>query len=237
MHRFLIAGFALFGLVACDVETSSAPVPAPTQTSAPLPKVTRTGRPQTVGDYRAVIRRVEPVAERACRQLRPDSNCDFEIGLDDRLDQQPNAFQTYDKNKRPVLIFNTALLRQMRNRDEVAFALAHEAAHHIEAHIDQTRRSAVTGAVLGAVLGSVAGLDPSGVDTVTNIGGTVGARRFSKEFELEADSLGALIAQRAGYDPLRGVLYFQDARDPGNQFLGTHPPNAERIRNVRNTVR
>ena len=52
----------------------------------------------------------------------------------------------------------------------------------------------------------------------------------------EADSLGARIAQRAGYDALRGVLYFQDAADPGNRFLGTHPPNADRIRVVRQAV-
>ena len=182
------------------------------------------------------MRRVEPVAERVCRQMRPGVNCDFSIGLDTRPGQPPNAFQSYDKNGRPILVFNAALLRQMRNRDEIAFALSHEAAHHIQGHIDQIRRSATSGAVLGAVIGSIAGLDAAGVDAVTNIGGTVGARRFSKSFELQADSLGARIAERAGYDALRGVLYFQDARDPGDQFLGTHPPNADRIRIVRNTV-
>ena len=124
----------------------------------------------------------------------------------------------------------------MVNRDEIAFALSHEAAHHIAGHIEQTQQTATTGAILGNILGNVAGLDPAGVDAATNIGGTIGARRFSKDFELEADALGARIAEAAGYDALRGVLYFQRAPDPGDRFLGTHPPNPDRIRIVRQTV-
>ena len=230
MRKFLVMTSALLALGACNVDTNSPPA------TQPLPKVTRTGSPQGVADFRAVVRRVEPVAERACRQMRPRANCDFAISIDTRANQPPNAFQTYNRAGRPQLVFNTALLRQMRNRDEIAFALSHEAAHHIRSHITQTQQSAQAGAVLGAIFGSVAGLDAAGVDAATNIGGTIGARRYSKNFELEADSLGARIAKSAGYDPLRGVLYFQDARDPGDRFLGTHPPNADRIRIVRNTV-
>lgn len=229
MHRFL--ALALLPLIAaCDVPSSSS---AP---SAPEPLVTRTGSPQSVADFRAVVRRVEPVAERACRQRTNGLNCDFDIRVDDRPGLPPNAYQTYSPNGRPILAFTPALLREMKNRDEVAFALSHEAAHHIEGHISQTQASAQTGAILGAVLGSVVGLDQAGVEVATNIGGTVGARRYSKNFELEADSLGARIAQSAGYDALRGVLYFQDASDPGDQFLGTHPPNNDRIRIVRQTI-
>lgn len=61
------------------------------------------------------------------------------------------------------------------------------------------------------------------------LGAAVGARAYSKEFELEADALGARIAALAGYDPVKGAAYFQRIPDPGNEFLGTHPPNAARI--------
>ena len=231
ISRSIIQTCVFVTLSACHVTTSDAP-----PVSEPVPKVKRIGSPQSVADFRAVARRVEPVAERTCRQLRPRLNCDFAILIDDRKGQPANAYQTYDKNGRPIIAFTPALLREMRNRHEVAFALSHEAAHHIEGHISQTQTSATTGAVLGAVLGSLAGLDASGVDLATNIGGTVGARRYSKGFELEADALGARIAERAGYDAVRGVLYFQDAADPGDRFLGTHPPNADRIRVVRQAV-
>ncbi|NNE87754.1 MAG: M48 family metalloprotease [Silicimonas sp.] len=231
--RRAIAILTVLTVAACDVTVQPAPAPS----SQPVSTAKRTGGPQSVSDFRAVVARVEPVAERACRQLSPQRNCDFRIIIDDRAGLGANAYQTYEKSGRPLIAFTPALFREMRNRDELAFALAHEAAHHIEGHIQQTQSSAQTGAILGAVLGSVIGLDQAGVETATNIGGTVGARRYSKGFELEADSLGARIAQQAGYDPLRGVLYFQDAADPGDQFLGTHPPNADRITVVRNAVR
>ncbi|MGI9391657.1 MAG: M48 family metallopeptidase [Boseongicola sp.] len=201
-----------------------------------MPKVKRTGSPQTQADFRAVVRRVEPVAERTCRQMRPNLNCNFSIVIDDRPGQPPNAFQTLNKNGRPVIGFTKSLFAAMKNRDELAMALSHEAAHHIEGHIPQARESATAGALLGTILGSMVGLDAAGVETAQNIGGTIGARQFSKGFELEADSLGARIALRAGYDPLRGILYFVDAPDPGDRFLGTHPPNGDRIRIVQQSV-
>ena len=204
--------------------------------TAPLPKVSRTGSPQSAADFRAVVRRVEPVAERVCREMRRGLNCDFSIIIDARDDLPPNAYQTLDKSGRPVIGFTKALFGVMKNRDELAMALSHEAAHHIEGHIPQTQSSATAGAILGSLMGSIAGLDAAGMETAQNIGGTIGARRFSKGFELEADSLGARIALRAGYDPLRGVLYFVDAPDPGDRFLGSHPPNGDRIRVVQQSV-
>jgi Zn-dependent protease with chaperone function len=233
--RRAIAILSLAVVAACGevvVQTG----PAPTPERAPVQTVKRTGGPQSVSDFNAVVRRVEPVAERACRRISPQRNCDFRIVIDDRRGLGANAYQTYERSGRPLIAFTPALFREMRNRDELAFALSHEAAHHIRGHIQQTQSSARTGAILGAVLGSAIGLDQAGVEAATNIGGTVGARRYSKGFELEADSLGARIAQQAGYDALRGVLYFQDAADPGDQFLGTHPPNADRIRIVRQAI-
>ena len=235
MRRVLVV-LSLFALSSCDVSVQS-PQSVPSTAPQPQQTVTRTGGPQTVADFRSVVARVEPVAERACRQMSPQRNCDFRITIDDRRGLPPNAYQTYEASGRPLIAFTPALFLEMKNRDELAFALAHEAAHHIRGHIQQTQSSAQTGAIVGAIFGSVIGLDQAGVETATNIGGTVGARRYSKGFELEADSLGARIAKQAGYNPLRGVLYFQDAADPGDQFLGTHPPNADRINVVRAAVR
>ena len=228
----ILSAIALTFLAACNLDTEPDAGPA----LEPLPMVKRTGHPQGVADFRAVVARVEPVAERTCREMRPRENCDFKIVIDPDADLPPNAYQTLDETGHPVIGFTRALLGEMMNRDELAFALSHEAAHHIEGHIPQAQVSAQTGALIGVVIGSLAGLDQGGVEVAQNIGGTVGARRFSKGFELEADALGARIAQRAGYNPRRGVLYFQDTADPGDRFLGTHPPNADRIRVVHRAV-
>ncbi|MGL5009669.1 MAG: M48 family metalloprotease, partial [Paracoccaceae bacterium] len=61
----------------------------------------------------------------------------------------------------------------------------------------------------------------------------VGARSYSQDFELEADALGAEIAFRAGFDPVTGSGFFDRLPDPGDRFLGSHPPNAARKELVR----
>ena len=59
------------------------------------------------------------------------------------------------------------------------------------------------------------------------------AVRIPKDFELEADALGTVITRKAGYKPVRGAEFFTQIADPGDRFLGTHPPNAKRIETVR----
>lgn len=92
------------------------------------------------------------------------------------------------------------------------------------------------GAIFAGVLATVGGANAETVREAQNFGASLGARRYSKGFELEADALGTLIAARAGFDPLRGAEYFTRTPDPGNRFLGTHPPNAQRIATVRRVM-
>ncbi len=50
-------------------------------------------------------------------------------------------------------------------------------------------------------------------------------------------AIGTVIAHRAGFDPVRGAEFFARIPDPGNRFLGTHPPNSARIETVRRVAR
>ena len=176
------------------------------------------------------------MAERICRAEAPGIQCDYQIVVDSRPEIPPNAFQTLDPNGRPIIGFTISLIADARNQDELAFILGHEAAHHIAGHIPKTQETAVQGALLAGILATISGAEQATVDAAQDIGASVGARAFSKEFELEADALGAVIAYRAGYDPLVGARYFERIPDPGNVFLGTHPPNDARIQTVRDTV-
>lgn len=227
MKHLIFTAVALAALAGCDVPTAA---PQTEGLAAPV------GSERAVSNFRSVVARVEPIAESICRQRTRRVNCNFVILVDEREDQPPNAFQTLNRDGRPLIGFTTALIEDARNTDELAFILGHEVAHHIEGHIAQAQSSATAGALIGGVLGSLVGLDAEGLRTAQNIGGTVGARRFSKEFELEADALGTIIAARSGYDPVRGAAYFQRVPDPGDRFLGTHPPNADRIATVRRTA-
>jgi predicted Zn-dependent protease len=182
----------------------------------------------------AVVEAVEPVAEAECLARSPQFNCDFQIVVDDRPGMPPNAFQTVDRAGRPVIAFTLALIADARNGDELAFVMAHEAAHHIAGHLDRQAMNANMGAaVFGQLAGVTGRTSPEAIRTAQELGAAVGARSFSKDFELEADALGTVIAARAGFNPLIGAEFFFRIPDPGNRFLGTHPPNAERVAVVR----
>jgi predicted Zn-dependent protease len=234
MRQIGTALVLLAALGGCTIST----VPQPqTQPKAPAaqPAAQASRAPSGPANFKAVASRVEPVAEKICRQ-NGVANCDFLILLDNRPGVAPNAYQTLDDYGRPILIVTGPLLSEMQNADELAFVLGHEAAHHIAGHIPKTQQSAVLGAVL---LGTVAGLgggNAAAVEAAQNIGASVGSRTFSKSFELEADSLGTVIAWDAGYDPVRGADFFARIPDPGDQFLGSHPPNADRQKVVRATA-
>lgn len=229
--------FALLALplLAACVEPTTTPRPggsttAPAATSSNAAHLTPS---QANREFVRVVQTIEPVAEAECRRRAPRSNCDFLIVIDDRPNQPPNAFQTLDDTGRPVIAFNLGLIAMAHNADELAFVLGHEAAHHINGHIARTQANAATGALIFAGLAALTGAGENGVRAAQDIGATVGARSYSKDFELEADALGTRITARAGYDPVRGAAFFTRIPDPGNRFLGTHPPNAARIETVR----
>ena len=200
--------------------------------SLPTPPVSGAG---TVS-FTAVSSRVEAVAERECRVRLRGGNCDFVILVEDDPAAGLNAFQTLSRNGRPVIIVTAELIEAVRNPDELAFVIGHEAAHHIRQHIAQQVDAARQGALVFGVLAQLGGGDDTAVREAAQLGAAVGAQRYSQEHELEADQLGTIISARAGYDPVLGALFFNRLPDPGNRIYSTHPPNAARQQIVRETA-
>jgi Zn-dependent protease with chaperone function len=229
--RAILIGVALLGLQACAPAAPVGPAYDPGPGVVPLPPQPAgppLGPGQAAEAFTAVVARVEPVAEAMCRERTRGVSCDFQIGVDRRAGLPANAAQSLDPSGRPVITFTAALIEDARNADELAFVLGHEAAHHIAGHIPRQQQTAATGALLAGVLASLGGADQATVRSVQQIGANVGARTYSRDFELEADALGTEVAWRAGYDPARGAAFFDRLPDPGDQFLGSHPPNAQR---------
>ncbi len=208
----------------------SAPIPNPVRASAPA------SSKQAQARFRQVASRIEPVAERECRRQTRGVNCDFVIRIDPNKKAPSNAYQSLSKSGRPVITITQALARDVNNTDELAFVMAHEAAHHIQGHLARRAQNAAAGAVILAGLATIAGTGANDIAAAQDLGAFVGGRSYSKGFELEADRLGTVIAYKAGYDPLKGALYFARVPDPGDRFLGTHPPNAQRYYAVKNTM-
>lgn len=237
MSRTTLMAIALAALTlsAC-VSDNDQPQPYD-EPAAPLPAG---GPPLTAEEaarnFSAVVTRMEPLVEAECRARQATPNCDFDILVDTTPGAPANAYQTLDRTGRPVLAFTLALISDARNQNELAFVMGHEASHHILNHIPREQQTAMLGSALSGVLAATLGGDQQAIQTAQKLGSTVGARSYSKDFELEADQLGATLAYDAGYDPMIGVAFFSRLPDPGDQFLGTHPPNAQRIALVRRTV-
>lgn len=213
-------------LSGCAVQTGTTVRPMP-------PDEAQTG---VYATFTEVANRVEPVAERICRGETKNVNCNFEIVLDRRKNQPANAYQSLTDSGRPVLTVTTALIEDMVNPDEMAFVLGHEAGHHILGHLAKQEENAAAGAMIFAGLATLTGGSEADVQSALELGAAVGARSYSKEFELEADALGTIISYYAGYDPMLGAAYFARLPDPGNRFLGTHPPNSARVETVKYTM-
>ncbi len=226
----LCSSLVLAGCMTTATPTQPSNRPIPVATAAPAPHLSAKAAAR---QFVQVVQTVEPVAERECRARASGTNCDFKIVVDDRPNQPPNAFQTIDASGRPILAFTLALIAEVRNADELAFVMGHEAAHHIAGHLSRQRQNATAGAVIFAGVAVMTGADANAIQSAQELGAAVGARSYSKEFELEADALGTVITKRAGYNPVRGAEFFTRIPDPGNKFLGTHPPNAARIETVR----
>lgn len=231
MNLRIVALLMMTGLAGCATPPQPLPVTASGIPEFAIP--TLSGR-TAVRNFIKVIETVEPVAEDFCRAERPDLNCDFQIVVDDTPGEGPNAFQTLDDNGRPVIAFTIPLIAVARNIDELAFIMAHEAAHHIAGHIPRQRQSALAGArLLGGIAAVVSGGREDSIKAGVELGAKIGARTYSKAFELEADALGTRIAARAGYDPVRGAAFFLRIPDPGDEFLGSHPANGDRLSTIR----
>ncbi|MBU2958169.1 M48 family metalloprotease [Paracoccus sp. 1_MG-2023] len=213
--------------------------PAPTAPKGlPSPSAPHDGSPQGAArSFVQVMSRMEPAVERECIERRSRAiNCDFAFVVDDRPGLEPNAYQTVDNNGRPIVGFTLSLIAQTRNPDEIAFVVGHEAAHHILDHLDRKSGAATAAAVVLGSIASAYGGDTAAVERAQSIGASVGARYYSKDWELEADYLGAIVTMNAGYNPITGAGLFSRIPDPGNHVLGTHPSRAQRIAQVQRAV-
>ncbi|MBO9455588.1 M48 family metalloprotease [Paracoccus sp. R12_1] len=231
----ILAGLlALSGCAPIPVQQTAGQPPEPAPSQSPY----SAGSPQNAArTFVAVMRRMEPAVERECLQRRTQPiNCDFQFVVDDRPGLEPNAFQTVDDNGRPIIGFTLSLIAATRNADEIAFVVGHEASHHILNHLERKTGAATAGAVILGSIASVYGGDQSAIETAQRIGASVGSRYYSREWELQADYLGAIIAVNAGFDPVLGSQFFLRIPDPGDHILGTHPSRASRLAQVNRAV-
>ncbi len=142
------------------------------------------------------------------------------------------------------LYVNRGMIDAARSEGQMAGVMAHEIAHVALRHgtaqasragTIQAQAPAILGGILGAVLGGTVG----GIaQTVGQVGSAAYLTRYSREYETQADILGAQIMARAGYDPRSLAEMFQiierQSGGGGGQipFLSSHPNPANRYARI-----
>src|SRR5262252_9058840 len=134
---------------------------------------------------------------------------------------------------------NSGMITAAKSEDEMAGVMAHELSHvalrHGTAQVTKAQKfnilsqvMGVGGQVVGGPLGSIAQMGAQGVG--------VYLLKFSREYETEADLLGARIMSQAGYDPRALANMFKTIESQGGgggpSFLSDHPSPKDRYEKI-----
>jgi predicted Zn-dependent protease len=138
------------------------------------------------------------------------------------------------------IAFFSGLIDKLRlTDDEIAIVAGHEIAHALREH---GRERVAKGNLLqlGANLASaIFGLGQTG-QALVGQGAQLALRRFSREDETEADTVGLDLVARAGYDPRAGVALWRKMamleKSAPPQWLSSHPSGGNRIAQIQKTL-
>jgi len=147
-----------------------------------------------------------------------------------------------------IIGVNGGLFIHAQTEAEYASVMAHELAHLSQRHFargleaQKRMQLPLMAAMLAGVVAAAAGAGDAGIAAIvsTQAAAIQAQRRFSRQNEQEADRIGIVNLERAGYDPrampdMFGRLmrqYRYDQKPP--EFLLTHPVSESRIADTRN---
>lgn len=140
---------------------------------------------------------------------------------------------------------NRGLIAAAGQEGELVGVMAHELAHVVLRHgtaqaskAEKYSFGALAGGILGAIVGGNAG---RAISQGTQLGIGTYLLKFSREYERDADLLGAQLMAEAGYDPLDLARMFQTIEKSGGsrgpQWLSDHPNPGNRVEYIRAEAR
>src|SRR5688500_1414947 len=129
------------------------------------------------------------------------------------------------------MFLNRGMIEAAKSEAEIAGVMAHEIAHvalrHGTAQATKGQKfqiGAIAGQILGAIVGGTAG---SVISQGSQLGLGTYFMKYGREYERQADLLGAQIMARAGYDPRQMANMFKTIQAEGGgggpEWLSSHP--------------
>ena len=184
----------------------------------------------------AVDSYVESVGRRLAAAIPPEyQHPEFRYSFDVVNARDINAFALPGG---PMFV-NRGMIEAARNEGEMAGVMAHEISHVALRHAtaQQTKVTSPKNTILG--IGAILGGAILGGQTGAAVGQTIYQIRmtkYSREYETQADILGAQIMARAGYDPRDLANMFrtiaQQGGSGGPEWLSSHPNPGNREQRI-----
>ena len=186
-----------------------------------------------------VERYIERIGQRILSVMGPQP---FDYRFFVVADSQLNAFAVPGGS----VFFYTGLIERAKSTSEIAGVMGHEIVHikgrHMARHSGPDAISLLS--LVGMLLLSRSG---SGAQAAGVVGQAISATRqiaYSRQLEMEADTLGVRYMTSAGYDPA-GSLAFLKTLDQERSlnpvdvpaYMMTHPVTQERVANVQLVIR
>lgn len=142
----------------------------------------------------------------------------------------------------PIFV-NLGTITAADNEAELAGVLAHEMSHVYMQHSAKQAPKATVAQIIAGIAGAV--LPQSGLGSLGRMGIQIGAgtmlMKYSRSDEAQADSTGAIIMYRAGYNPRAMADFFlkleQRYGKGGPQMLSDHPNPGNRQAAIQKEVR
>jgi beta-barrel assembly-enhancing protease len=167
---------------------------------------------------------IRQLGERLVATIPPDRSWPFRFHV--VAQKEINAFALPGGE----MFVNIGTITAAADEAQLAGVMGHEMAHvYMQHSAKQMQKSQVTqglaglaGAILGARGGLIGSLGQAGVQ----MGAGMVLLKYSRSDEAQADSVGAIILYRAGYNPQALADFFQTMESEGGappQFLSDHP--------------
>lgn len=182
-------------------------------------------------------KRVKTIGEKIAKVS--DKN-DFKWEFNLVEDKQVNAFCLPGGK---VVVY-TGILKYAKNDDQLATVISHEIAHALARHgaerMSQNMIQQGVGTAGNILVGATAPQYQNAFDIAYGAGSNLGVMLpYGRMQESEADEIGILLMQKAGYNVNEAVKFWEnmsEGKDKKSDFFSTHPSSDTRIADIKKII-